>query len=41
VLFGPDLIGALFINSDIANQPSMNADNVLDNAYIAAKQPRP
>lgn len=40
-LFGPGLIGVLFMNSDTAGTQKLSADGVLHNAYLAAIQPRP
>jgi hypothetical protein len=40
-LFGPGLIGVLFMNSDTAATPKLSADEVLHNAYVAAIQPPP
>ena len=40
-LFGPGVIGVLFINSDISGEPGLGAATVLHDAYMTALKPRP
>jgi len=40
-IFGPGVIGVLFINSDISGEPGVGADTVLREAYMKALTPRP
>jgi CubicO group peptidase (beta-lactamase class C family) len=40
-IFGPGVIGVLFVNSDISGSPGVGADTVLYNAYKAALKPKP
>lgn len=40
-LFGPGVLGVLFMNSDISGEPGVGAATVLHDAYMAALQPRP
>src|SRR5215471_3598167 len=40
-LFGPGVIGVLFMNSDISGEPGVGADTVLHDAYMNALKPRP
>ncbi|HVJ53347.1 MAG TPA: serine hydrolase domain-containing protein [Aliidongia sp.] len=40
-LFGPGVLGVLFINSDISGEPNVGAATVLHDAYMSALTPRP
>jgi CubicO group peptidase (beta-lactamase class C family) len=40
-LFGPGVIGVLFMNSDISGEPGVGADTVLREAYMKGLKPRP
>ena len=39
-LFGPGVIGVLFMNSDISGEPGVGASTVLHDAYMKALTPR-
>jgi CubicO group peptidase (beta-lactamase class C family) len=40
-LFGPGILGVLFMNSDISGEPNVGAAQVLHDAYMNALKPKP